>query len=83
LYAGPVVAFLCRHSAFKGEIAPVQLCGNMSICPVVVIYFVAALQHLDVLLGVIIRIISVQFASKQDYLSHCCSVLSEIWPVCP
>ncbi len=52
-------------------------------CRVVVIFFVAALQHLAILMGVIISIISVQFAHRIGHLSHCCSVLAEIWPVCP
>ncbi len=49
----------------------------------VVIFFVAALQHLAILLGVIISVISVLFASRVGHLSHCCTVLAEIWPVCP
>ncbi len=49
----------------------------------VVILFVAALQHLAILMGVIISVISVQFVNRVGHLSHCCLVLAEIWPVCP
>ncbi len=59
-----------------------QFCGIISNCDVVVIIFVAALQHLAILLGVIISIISVQFVNRVGHLGHCCSVLAEIWPVC-
>ncbi len=54
-----------------------QFCGINSNCDVVVIFFKAALQHLAILLGVIISIISVQFASRVGHLSHRCSVLAE------
>jgi hypothetical protein len=57
----------------------VQFCGIISNCDVVVISFVTALQHLAILLGVII---SVQFVNRVGHLSHCCSVLAEIWSVC-
>ncbi len=60
-----------------------HLCGIISNCAVVVIFFVASLQHLAILLGVIISVISVLFASRVGHLSHCCTVLAEIWPVCP
>ncbi len=60
-----------------------QFCGIISTCAVVVIFFVAALQHLAILMGVIISVISVQFASRVGHLSHCCLVLAEIWPVSP
>ncbi len=60
-----------------------QFYGIISNCVVVVIFFVAALQHLAILLGVIISVISVLFACRIGHLSHCCTVLAEIWPVCP
>ncbi len=56
-----------------------QFCGIISNCDVVVPSFVTALQHLAILLGVII---SVQFVNRVGHLSHCCSVLAEIWSVC-
>ncbi len=59
-----------------------QFCGIISNCDVVVIFVLTALQHLAILLGVIISIISVQFVNKVGHLSHCCTVLAEIWPVC-
>ncbi len=49
----------------------------------VVTFFVAVLQQVAVLLGVIISIISVQFVNRVGHLSHCCTVLAEIRPVCP
>ncbi len=60
-----------------------QFCGIVSYCAVVVIFFEAALQPFAMLLGEIISIISVHFASRVGHLSHCCSVLAEIWSVCP
>ncbi len=59
-----------------------QFCGIISNCDVVDTSFVTALQHLAILLGVIISIISVQFVNRVGHLSHCCSVLTEIRPVC-
>ncbi len=53
-----------------------EFCGIISYCVVVVILIVAALQHLAILLGVIIGIISVQFFNKVGHLSHCCSILA-------
>ncbi len=61
-----------------------QFCGIVSNFVVVVIFFVATLQHLAILLSVIIGKISVHLvANRVSYLSHCCSILAEIWPVCP
>ncbi len=60
-----------------------QFCDVVSYCAVVVIFFEAAQQHFAILLGEIISRISVHFASRVGHLSHCCSVLAEIWPVCP
>ncbi len=64
-------------------IAPVQFYGIISNCVVVVVFLGAALQHLAILLGVIISVIKVQFANRAGHLSHCFSVLAELWPVCP
>ncbi len=60
-----------------------QFCGIIINCAVVVIFIVAALQHLAILLGVIIRVISVQFDSRVGHLSHRRLVLSESEQVCP
>ncbi len=60
-----------------------QFYGIISNCSVVVIFFVAALQHFAILLCVIISVISVLFAIRVGHLSHFCTVLAEIWPVCP
>ncbi len=54
-----------------------QYCGIISNCAGFVIFFVAALQHLAISLGVIISVISVQVASRVGHLRHRRLVLSE------
>ncbi len=77
----------CSVSAEIGQCVLIILCDVVALSFLVldvawvVLWLLCSI--LAILLGVIISIISVQFANRVGYLSHCCSVLSKIWPVCP